>query len=49
MENAADEQLVRQYVEAGELRPFDVLVRRHIGKVRAMIYPMALNDADELT
>lgn len=51
METMADEDLVRQYVEAGELRCFDTLVRRHIGKVRAMIYPMVLNDADadELT
>ena len=46
MDNAADEYLVRQYVEWGELQPFDTLVRRHIGKVRAMIYPMVLNDAD---
>ena len=51
MESLADEHLVRQYVESGELRLFDTLVRRHIGKVRAMIYPMVLNDADadELT
>jgi RNA polymerase sigma-70 factor (ECF subfamily) len=51
MESAADEHLVRQYVESGELRLFDTLVRRHIAKVRAMIYPMVLNDADadELT
>jgi len=40
MESAADEHLVRQYVESGELRLFDTLVRRHIAKVRAMIYPM---------
>ena len=51
MESVADEHLVRQFVESGELRLFDTLVRRHIGKVRAMIYPMVLNDADadELT
>jgi RNA polymerase sigma-70 factor (ECF subfamily) len=51
MENVVDEQLVRQYVQSGELRHFDTLVRRHIAKVRAMIYPMVLNDADadELT
>ena len=51
MENLADEHLVREYVESGELRHFDTLVRRHIPKVRAMIYPMVLNDADadELT
>jgi RNA polymerase sigma factor (sigma-70 family) len=51
MESLADEHLVRRYVESGELRLFDTLVRRHIAKVRAMIYPMVLNDADadELT
>ena len=51
MENIKDEHLVRQYVASGELRHFDTLVRRHIGRVRAMIYAMVLNDADadELT
>lgn len=51
METVADEKLVRQYIESGELRHFDVLVRRHIGKVRAMISYMVLNeaDADDLT
>ena len=51
MDNVADEQLIEKYVESGELRYFDTLTRRHVGKVRAMIYPMVLNDADadELT
>jgi len=42
MESMADEHLVRQYVESGELRPFDTLVRRHIGKVRAMTAQLSL-------
>ena len=46
MEKAADEDLVRQYVESGELRHVDTLVRRHITKVRAMLYSMVLNDDD---
>jgi RNA polymerase sigma-70 factor (ECF subfamily) len=51
MDTIADEQLLDKYVESGELRYFDALTRRHVGKVRAMIYPMVLNDADadELT
>lgn len=46
-----DEQLVDYFRETGGINHFDTLVRRHIGKVRAMIYPMVLNDADadELT
>ncbi|MEI7879897.1 MAG: sigma factor [bacterium] len=51
MDDIADEQLLDKYAELGELRYFDALTRRHVGKVRAMIYPMVLNDADadELT
>jgi len=51
MEEISDEQLVDEFMESGELRHFDALVRRHIGRVRAMIYPMVLNnaDADDLT
>lgn len=51
MDNVGDEQLLEKYKESGELRYFDALTRRHIGKVRSMIYPMVLNDADadELT
>lgn len=41
-----DEQLVDAFIESGEICHFDELVRRHIGKVRSMIYPMVLNDAD---
>jgi len=51
MDDIADEHLLEKYADSGELRYFDALIRRHIGKVRAMIYPMVLNDADadELT
>ncbi|MEI6166266.1 MAG: RNA polymerase sigma factor [bacterium] len=51
MDDIADEQLLEKYVKSGELRYFDALTRRYVGKVRAMIYPMVLNDADadELT
>jgi RNA polymerase sigma-70 factor (ECF subfamily) len=42
----ADEQLVKQYVESGEMRHFDELVNRYVRKVRAMIYPIVLHDAD---
>ena len=41
-----DEKLLDAFIESGEIRHFDELVRRHIGKVRSMIYPMVLNDAD---
>ena len=51
MDEIRDEQLVDYFRESGEIRHFNELVIRHIGKVRAMIYPMVLNnaDADELT
>ena len=46
MDDRGDEQLVRLFRESGEMRHFDELVERHVGKVRAMIYPMVFNDAD---
>ncbi len=46
MDEMKDEQLAANFTQSGEMRHFDDLVRRHIGKVRAMIYPMVLNDAD---
>ncbi len=51
MGEMSDDNLIALFAETGELRHFDMLVRRHIGKTRAMIYPMVLNDADadELT
>ena len=51
MDEICDEVLVEKLRETGELRYFDQLVSRHIGKVRRMIYPIVLNhaDADDLT
>ena len=51
MAEVTDIQLIENYAETGEIKHFDDLVRRHIGKVRAMIYPMVNNhaDADEIT
>ena len=51
MGDASDEELVERFRQSGEVRFFDELVNRHIGRVRGMIYPMVLNgaDADELT
>lgn len=46
MGHQGDEELVQEYQRTGDMRPFDELVRRHVGKVRAMVYPMFLNDAD---
>jgi RNA polymerase sigma-70 factor (ECF subfamily) len=39
-------ELVTRFQETGEVRHMDELVRRHIGKVRSMVFPMVLNDAD---
>jgi len=46
-----DEELVAAYRNSGQRPVLDELVRRHVGKVRAMIYPMVLNSsgADDLT
>lgn len=38
--------LVTRFQQTGEVRHMDELVRRHIGKVRAIVFPMVLNDAD---
>jgi RNA polymerase sigma-70 factor, ECF subfamily len=47
----SDEQLVNCYRESGHAEALEELVRRHLGKVRAMIYPMVLDPAitDDLT
>lgn len=46
-----DEELIARYRDSGDLQHLDVLVQRHVGGVRAMIYPMVLNatDADDVT
>ena len=51
MDAICDEDLVQRFRETGELRHFDELVGRYVGRVRGMIYPMVLNhaDADDLT
>lgn len=46
METATDMELVARFQETGEVRHMDELVRRHIGKVRSLVFPMVLNDAD---
>lgn len=47
----SDEDLVQAYRNEGDRTALDGLVLRHLGRVRAMIYAMVLNDADaeELT
>jgi len=51
MDEFSDEKLIEFFINSKEISYFDELVRRHIGKIRAMIYTMVLNDADadELT
>jgi len=47
----SDEQLVSDFQQTGDRACLEALIKQHIGKVRAMIYPMVLNhaDADDLT
>ena len=45
-DDRTDEELAADYRASGDVRCVDTLVRRHIASVRAMIYPMVLNDAD---
>ncbi|MCE9614280.1 MAG: RNA polymerase sigma factor [Lentisphaerae bacterium] len=51
MTDLTDEELIACYRDSGDLRHVDTLVQRHVGGVRAMIYPMVLNatDADDVT
>lgn len=51
MNDVRDEDLLDRFRNSGEMRHFNELVRRHISKVRSIIYPMVLNnaDADDLT
>jgi RNA polymerase sigma-70 factor (ECF subfamily) len=46
-----DEELVSEYQETGAEHCFEVLIERHVRKVRGMVYTMVLNDhdADDLT
>ena len=47
----SDEQLVASYQDSGQREALDELTERHLGTVRAMIYPMVLDKtlADDLT
>lgn len=51
MTELTDEQLVAEFKATGDLRCFDLLMLRHVARIRSMIYPMVLNheDADDLT
>lgn len=51
MEEVTDQQLLEKFADTGAMCHFNELVGRHMGKVRAMIYAMVLNnaDADDLT
>jgi RNA polymerase sigma-70 factor (ECF subfamily) len=48
---ATDAELIAAYRNSSDSAALDALVRRHIGYVRAIIYPMVLDDAvaDDLT
>jgi RNA polymerase sigma-70 factor, ECF subfamily len=47
----SDEQLVSCYRDSGQRDALDELTKRHLGRVRAMIYPMVMDGslADDLT
>lgn len=51
MDDKPDDDLIESFIRSGELSHIDALVRRHIGRIRAMIFAMVLNnaDADDLT
>lgn len=46
MDEKTDEELIAEYNRTQELVLCDELIRRHAGRVRAMVYTMVLNDAD---
>jgi RNA polymerase sigma-70 factor (ECF subfamily) len=46
MDELSDEEIIGQFLKSGETAHIDVLLTRHVAKVRSMIYPMVLNDAD---
>jgi RNA polymerase sigma-70 factor (ECF subfamily) len=41
-----DEELIARYQAEGDSRALDPLFSRHIDRVRAIVYPILLNDAD---
>ena len=46
MDTPTDEELVERYLESCHDCHFEILLGRHMARVRSMIYPMVLNDAD---
>jgi RNA polymerase sigma-70 factor (ECF subfamily) len=48
---SCDEELIAAYQKLGQEQAVDELLRRYVGKVRALVYQMVLNDsdADDLT
>lgn len=46
MQTPSDDQILDEYSRTRDKKHLGELVSRHVGKVRAMIYPMVLNDAD---
>ncbi len=47
----SDAELLGRFAETADMVSFDVLVGRHIGRIRAVVYGIVLNnaDADDLT
>lgn len=43
---AGDEHLIACFQETGEARHLDELFRRHLGRIRGLVYGMVLHDAD---
>lgn len=41
-----DKQLIADYRSSGDPRILEEIVERHMGNVRAAVYPLVLNDAD---
>lgn len=44
--DSSDEGLIVDFKQGGNQTCLETVIKRHIGKVRAMIYHMVLNDAD---
>lgn len=44
--DSSDEGLIADFKRRGDRTCLEIIIKRHIGKVRAMIYHMVLNDAD---
>lgn len=44
--DSSDEELIADFKQGGDRACLEAVIKRHVGKVRAMIYHMVLNDAD---